>query len=110
MTRSATLSDRVERLWSRQLGWALVAVGVLGALVVFVGRPTYPNYDTYYTLVWGQELYGGNLPDYHVFRPPTPHPLATFVGWLAAPFGTDSDRLLVLCTLLLFVGLLVIVF
>ena len=61
-TRSPTLSDRVERLWSRKLGWALVAVGVLGALIVFVARRTYPNYDTYYTLVWGQELFHGHLP------------------------------------------------
>ncbi len=105
-----TIAERFERHWSKAWGWALVCVGVLGALGVFVGRPTYPNYDTYYTLVWGQEIYGGHLPDYHVFRPPTPHPLATFVGWLAAPFGTDGDRLLVLASLLLFVGLLVIVF
>jgi len=109
-TRSPTLSDRVERLWSRQLGWALVAVGVLGALVVFVARRTYPNYDTYYTLVWGQELAGGHLPDYGVLRAPTPHPLATFVGWLVAPFGTSSDRLLVLLSLLVLVGLLVVLF
>jgi hypothetical protein len=105
-----TIAERFERHWSKAWGWALVCAGVLGALGVFVAKPTYPNYDTYYTLVWGQELFEGSLPDYHVFRPPTPHPLATFVGWLAAPFGTDSDRLLVLASLLLFVGLLVIVF
>ena len=29
-TRPATISERVERLWSRQLGWALVAVAILG--------------------------------------------------------------------------------
>jgi hypothetical protein len=105
-----TIAERFERHWSKAWGWALVAVGVLGALAVFAARPTFPNYDTYYTLVWGQELFHGGLPDYHTFRPPTPHPLATFVGWLAAPFGTDSDRLLVLASMLLFVGLLVIVF
>lgn len=105
-----TIAERFERHWNAAWGWALVCIGVLGALAVFVAKPTYPNYDTYYTLVWGQELFDGGLPDYHVFRPPTPHPLATLVGWLAAPFGTDGDRLLVLASLLLFVGLLVIVF
>ncbi|WP_259315502.1 hypothetical protein [Capillimicrobium parvum] len=104
------LAQRIEALWSRRLGWALVAVAVLGALVVFAARETYPNYDTYYTLLWGQEIFHGHLPDYHVLRPPTPHPLATFVGWLLAPFGTSSDRLLVLVSLLLFVALLVILF
>ncbi len=105
-----TIAERLERYWSAKLGYALVALAVLGALVVFVVRQTFPNYDTYYTLLWGQQLFDGQLPDYHVFRPPTPHPLATFVGWLAAPFGTDTDRLMVLGSLLLFVALLVIVF
>ena len=105
-----SLAQRIEALWSRRLGWALVVAAVLGALVVFAARQTYPNYDTYYTLLWGQEIFHGHLPDYHVLRPPTPHPLATFVGWLMAPFGTSSDRLLVLVSLLLFVALLVILF
>jgi hypothetical protein len=105
-----TIAERFERHWSKAWGWVLVCAGVLGALAVFTVRPTFPNYDTYYTLVWGQELFSGRLPDYHAFRPPTPHPLSTFVGWLVAPFGTDSDRLVVLASLLLFVGLLVIVF
>ncbi len=107
---AATVGDRLERLWSRRLGIALVAVGVLGALVVFAVRRTYPNYDTYYALLWGQELFDGHLPDYHTFRPPTPHPLSTFVGWLMAPFGTAGARILVLASLLGYVGLLVIVF
>ena len=90
----------LEALWSAQarLG-ARAPVAVLGALVVLRARApdAIPNYDTYYTLVWGQEIFHGHLPDYDVLRPPTPHPLATFVGWLLAPFGTSSDRLLVLC-------------
>lgn len=105
-----TIAERFERLWSRRLGLALVAVGVLAALVVFFAVRTYPNYDTYYALVWGQQLFGGQLPDYHVLRPPTPHPLNTLVGWLMAPFGTAGDRILVLAGLLLFVALLVILF
>lgn len=105
-----TVADRLERLWSHRLGLALVALGVLAALVVFAVRQTYPNYDTYYALLWGQELFNGHLPDYHTFRPPTPHPLSTFVGWLMAPFGTAGARILVLASLLGFVGLLVIVF
>jgi hypothetical protein len=105
-----TIAERLERLWSTRLGYALVALGTLGVLGIWVGRQTYPNYDSFWTLVWGQQLFDGHLPDYDVFRPPTPHPLATFVGWLAAPFGTSGARLLVLASLLLYLGLLIIVF
>jgi hypothetical protein len=105
-----TIAQRLERLWSRKLGYALVGLGVLGVLGVWLGRPTYPNYDSLYTLLWGQEAFDGHLPDYSVYRPPTPHPLATFVGWLVAPLGTAGARLLVLASLLLLLGLLIIVF
>ena len=78
--------------------------------MVFVVWQTYPNYDTYYTLVWGQELFHGHLPDYDVFRTPTPHPLSTLVAWAMAPFGTASDRILVLVALLGYVGFLAVMF
>jgi hypothetical protein len=85
--------------WDHRLTYALVAAGALAVLGVFVVWQTYPNYDTYYTLVWGKELGNWQLPDYDVFRTPTPHPLATLVGWAMAPFGTASDRILVLASL-----------
>ena len=88
----------------------LLAAGVVAALVVFVVWQTYPNYDTYYTLVWGQELFHGHLPDYDVFRTPTPHPLSTLVAWAIAPFGTAGDRILVLVALLGYVGFLAVMF
>ena len=83
----------------RRIALGLLAAGVVAALVVFVVCQTYPNYDTYYTLVWGKELADGHLPDYDVFRTPTPHPLSTLVAWALAPFGTASDRILVLASL-----------
>ena len=85
--------------WDHRLSYALLAVGALVVVAVFVVFQTYPNYDTYYTLVWGKELAHWQLPDYDVFRTPTPHPLSTLVGWLMAPFGTASDRILVLASL-----------
>ena len=42
------------------------------ALGVFVVWQTYPNYDTYYPLLWGQDLAHGHLPDYSVYRWPDP--------------------------------------
>jgi hypothetical protein len=75
-------------------------------LGLFFGLRTYPNYDSYYQLLWGQDLAHGRLPDYTVFRSPTPHPLSELVGLALAPFGLAADRLLVLLTLLAWVGLI----
>jgi hypothetical protein len=75
-------------------------------LGLFFGLRTYPNYDSYYQLLWGQDLAHGRLPDYSVFRSPTPHPLSELVGLALSPFGLAADRLLVLVTLVAWVGLL----
>ncbi len=99
-----------NRRLDHRLTYALLGVGVLVALVVYVVWQTYPNYDTYYTLVWGKELANGNLPDYDVFRTPTPHPLSTLVAWVMAPFGTASDRILVLLSLFGLLGFYVVTF
>src|SRR5215212_3277186 len=88
-----------NRRLDHRVTYALLGLGVLVVLVVYVVWQTYPNYDTYYTLVWGKELAGGHLPDYDVFRTPTPHPLSTLVALVMAPFGTASDRILVLLSL-----------
>jgi hypothetical protein len=96
--------------WDHRLTYALLALGALVVLAVFVVFQTYPNYDTYYTLVWGKELGNWQLPDYDVLRSPTPHPLSTFVGWAVAPFGTASDRILVLVSLFELLGLYVATF
>lgn len=80
------------------------------AAAAFVLRPTFPNYDSYYQLVWGQELADGALPDREVFRTPTPHPLSELVALGLAPFGLAADRLLVLLTLGAWLGLLAGVF
>lgn len=75
-------------------------------LALFFGLHTFPNYDSYYQLLWGQDLAHGRLPDYHVFRAPTPHPLSELVGLVLSPFGLAADRLMVLITLIAWIGLL----
>jgi hypothetical protein len=96
--------------WDHRLTYGLLALGALVVVAVFVVFRTYPNYDTYYTLIWGQELANGQLPDYDVLRTPTPHPLSTFVAWLMAPFGAASDRILVLASLFALLGFYVATF
>ena len=93
-----------------RLTYALLAAGAVAVVAVFLVFRTYPNYDTYYTLVWGKELAGWQLPDYEVLRPPTPHPLSTLVAWAMAPFGTASDRILVLASLFGLLGFYVATF
>ncbi len=102
--------SRLGALATPRAAVALLGVGVLGALLIFFGRATYPNYDSYYTLLWGQELASGHLPDYDVLRTPTPHPLATLVAAALSPLGGAADRTLVLLSLGFHLALLGLLF
>jgi hypothetical protein len=104
------LAARVERLAThRNATRALVLAALLG-LAVFLIRPTFPNYDSYYDLVWGKAIAHGHLPDYDVLRSPTPHPLAEAFTAFLTLFGGAADRIFVLVTIASFLGLLVCVF
>jgi hypothetical protein len=102
----ARLVARADALATRRN--AAIAAGLAAFIVVaaFAGLRTYPNYDSYYQLLWGMDLSHGRLPDYNVFRSPTPHPLSELVGLLLAPFGLAADRIWVLLTLVFWAGLL----
>jgi hypothetical protein len=51
----------------------------------------FPQYDTEYALVWGDQLAHGNDPDYGAPIPPTPHPLADLWGVIVSPLGTGAE-------------------
>lgn len=69
------------------------------AAVIFFAYPTYPNYDSYYSLLWGRELLDGQLPRIsEPFRVPTEHPLAILVGAALSLLGDDADRVWVAMT------------
>ena len=89
--------------------WAWLAFGALclGAVVGFLAYPTYPNYDSYYSMLWGRELLDGALPTYETYRAPTPHPLATIVGGLLTPLGHHGERVWILLCVVSFVALVV---
>jgi hypothetical protein len=106
----ARLQRGAERLATRRNALLLVGAGVIVALAAYFYRPTYPNYDSYYTLIWGDQLAHGHLPDYNVFRPPTPHVLATLVAALLTVFDGISDRILVLISIGSLLGLYAILF
>jgi hypothetical protein len=72
---------------------ALIAAAwiLVGALVLRLVLPFgFPNYDTLYSLVWGQQLARGQTPTYDVALAPTPHPLAEVVGLVLSPLGAAA--------------------
>jgi hypothetical protein len=77
---------------------ALVLLIVAVAVGTFV-YPTYPNYDSYYSLIWGRELLHAHLPTFEVYRAPTEHPLALVFGAVLALLGRGGDRVMVLATM-----------
>jgi len=94
------------RAWER-LALALLT---LGALAGFLAYPTYPNYDSVYSLVWGRELLGLHKLSFEAYRAPTEHPLAIAFGALLSPLGDSADRVMVFCSVLSFVILVVAVY
>jgi hypothetical protein len=80
---------------------AKLAFGVLcaGFLVGFLIYPTYPNYDSYYSLLWGREVLDAQAPFFEGFRVPTEHPLGIAAGALLSLLGEGADRVWVAMTL-----------
>jgi len=89
------------------VGLALLS---FGALTGFLLYPTYPNYDSMYSLLWGRELVSLEGLSFEAYRAPTEHPLAIAFGALLSPLGGGADRVLVLCSVLSFVVLVVAVY
>ena len=69
---------------------ALAAVVVAAAVFAFFGH-AFLNYDSFYALVWGDDLAHGRLPQYDAPVAPTPHPLANLVGILLSPLGGHAE-------------------
>jgi hypothetical protein len=82
-----------------------LGVLVLAAIVFFLVYPTYPNYDSYYSLLWGRELVGLHPLSFEAYRAPTEHPLAIAFGALLTPLGHDADRVMVAFAVLSFIAL-----
>jgi hypothetical protein len=78
------------------LAASLIALGIW---LLFAGH-SFLNYDTFYLLVWGDELVHGHTPDYEVPVAPTPHPLGMLVGALASPLGDAAEGVLLAIVLL----------
>ncbi len=107
ITRPAPGQDTSKGRPGGRWSWPLLLLGALalGTLVGFVVYPTYPNYDSYYSLIWGRELLHGVKPSFDGYRTPTEHPLANAFGMVLSILGNPADRVMVGATLGSFVVL-----
>jgi hypothetical protein len=70
---------------------AVLAGAIALRLAIGVG---FANYDTLYSLAWGQQLARGQTPSYKLPLAPTPHPLLEALGVILSPLGRSlSSRL-----------------
>jgi hypothetical protein len=90
--------------WPR---WEALALALLtaAAFAGFFLYPTYSNYDSLYSLLWGRELLHGSLPSFDAYRAPTQHPLWVAICIPLALLGTAGDRILLALCVLSFVAL-----
>jgi len=82
-----------------------LALLTTAALAGFFAFPTYPNYDSLYSLLWGREILDGRLPSFDAYRAPTQHPLWVALCVPLAAIGEGGDRVLLAICVLSFVGL-----
>ncbi len=79
----------------------VVALVALLVLALWLLSDSYPSYDAYYHLVWGRELFAGQIPSIDVYQAPTAHPLYLLLsGFLATVFGSQADRAIVLVAMI----------
>ena len=89
--------------WARRALPNVLAAVLVAALVLAYFGHAFLNYDTFYALVWGDDLASGRTPQYDVPIGPTPHPLAIVVGMLASRFG-DAGEGVMLAIVLFSIG------
>src|SRR4051794_26886123 len=97
---SATLTRGGSQTRLRALpasGWAAAGLVVLAmaAVAAFVIYPTFPNYDSYYAMLWAKEAVHFHSLSFDGYRTPTEHPLAILFAIPLLVFGDDGDRILV---------------
>lgn len=77
-----------------------VAAALVGLLVFAAFGHAFLNYDSFYALVWGDQLMGGDKPDFEAPVAPTQHPLAVAVGALVSPLGDAAEDVLLALVIL----------
>src|SRR3954470_20104780 len=108
LTRSGAATGWAARLRAvPATGWAAagLALVTVAALVGYLVYPTFPNYDSYYSLLWAREALHLEPLSFDGYRTPTEHPLAILFGVPLVLLGDGGDRVLVFFTVASFVAL-----
>lgn len=101
MTGHPPSDDPTGSRFARPVERVAAGLAVAAAVLVWAITRTYPNYDSYFHLVWGRELLDGVAPSFEAYAAPTQHPLYVALGaLLGLIFGESADRALVLVCLL----------
>jgi hypothetical protein len=74
----------------RRLAVPAAWVGGIALALWLVFPFGFPNYDTVYMLLWGEEIARGLSPDLSAPLAPTPHPLAEAFGVVTQPLGDGA--------------------
>ena len=84
---------------AQPFAWIVAVAGLLWLVIPFA----FLSFDTWYAVVWGNELAHGMSPDYGSSQPPTPHPLGVIWSAVVSPLGAigASDATTVLAYLAL---------
>jgi hypothetical protein len=69
-----------------------VAALAAGLVIGFALYPSFPTFDSVYSLVWGREIAHLHAPSLHAYRAPTEHPLGILAGALLSPLGDGAGR------------------
>ncbi|HEX6026587.1 MAG TPA: hypothetical protein VFZ00_31610, partial [Solirubrobacter sp.] len=100
MTGHPPSDDPTGSRFARPVERVAAGLAVAAAVLVWAITRTYPNYDSYFHLVWGRELLDGVAPSFEAYAAPTQHPLYVALGaLLGLIFGESADRALVLVCL-----------
>jgi hypothetical protein len=102
---AAAPTARAATVRAARVEIAVVAAVAAASIVAWAVVPTYPNYDTYYHLVWGRELLDGAKPTFTAYAAPTEHPLYLALCAVLGVLGTGADRVIVLIGALSLVAL-----
>src|SRR6059036_2500200 len=88
-------------------GWAAGGLAVLAAaaLAGYLVYPTFPNYDSYYSMLWAREVLHLQPLSFDGYRTPTEHPLGILFAIPLVLLGDGGDRVLVFFTVVSFVAL-----
>src|SRR3954453_1015965 len=88
-------------------GWAAAGLVVLtvAAVVAFLVYPTFPNYDSYYSMLWAREALHLQPLSFDGYRTPTEHPLAILISIPLVLIGAGGDRILVFMSIISMVAL-----